>query len=96
MDKAVSRDPYEMFLSGNQPIVKVKNELNTSGKKLVMFRDSFGCSLAPLFIDGYSEITLVDLRYVPSGMLADHVDFEDADILFIYSTMMLNNSLAMK
>ncbi|MBR5468716.1 MAG: hypothetical protein IKU80_05730, partial [Firmicutes bacterium] len=73
MDKAVSRDPYEMFLSGNQPIVNIKNSLNTSGKKLVMFRDSFGCSIAPLFIDGYSEITLVDLRYISSDMIGEYV-----------------------
>ena len=96
MEKAQGRDPYEMFLSGNQPIVTVKNPENTSGKRLIMFRDSFGSSIAPLFSKGYSEITLIDLRYVSSEMLGQFVDFENADILFLYSTLLLNNSLSMK
>lgn len=96
MGKADGRDPYEMFLSGNQPIVTMKNSENTSGKRLIMFRDSFGSSIAPLFAKGYSEITLIDLRYVSSEMLGQFVNFENADILFLYSTLLLNNSLAMK
>jgi len=96
MEKAVSRDPYEMFLSGNQPVVTIKNNMNDNGKRLIMFRDSFGCSIAPLFVEGYSEITMIDLRYISSNMIKDYVDFKNADVLFLYSTMMLNNSLTMK
>lgn len=96
MEKAVSRDPYEMFLSGTQPVVKIMNPNNTSGDRLVVFRDSFGSSIAPLMADAYSEIVLVDLRYINSSLLNQYVDFSDADILFMYSTMMLNDSLAMK
>jgi len=94
--KAEGKDPYEMFLSGNQPIVIINNPTNESGKRLVMFRDSFGSSIAPLFIEGYSEIVLVDLRYLPSNQLGQYVDFEDADVLFLYSTMMLNQSRGMR
>lgn len=96
LDKVNSKDPYEIFLSGNQSIVTIKNQYNDSGKKLIMFRDSFGSSLAPLLIEAYSEITLVDVRYVPSDLVGEYVDFDGADILFIYSTSMLNNSLALK
>ena len=96
MTKAGSKDPYEMFLSGNQPIVRIRNAQNESGKQLIMFRDSFGSSIAPLFIKGYSEIVLVDLRYISSEVLDEYVEFENADILFLYSTLLLNNSLSMK
>ena len=96
MDKAVGKDPYEMFLSGNQPVITIKNKENESGRRLVVFRDSFGSSIAPLWMEGYSEIVLVDLRYIPSSMLGEYVDFTDADVLFLYSTMMLNNSKAMR
>lgn len=96
MTKANGKDPYEMFLSGNQPIVKIKNADNISGKRLIMFRDSFGSSIAPLFVKGYSEIVLVDLRYVSSEVLDQYVEFENADVLFLYSTLLLNNSLSMK
>lgn len=96
LKKADSRDPYEMFLSGNQPVTKVINPQNPQGKRLILFRDSFGSSIAPLLAQGYSEITLVDLRYINSQLLDRFVDFENADVLFLYSTILLNNSLAMK
>ena len=96
MDKAKGKDAYEMFLSGNQPIITMRDSENAEGKRLILFRDSFGSSIAPLLMPGYSEIVLVDLRYVSSDMLGQHVDFENADVLFLYSTLMLNNSLGMK
>lgn len=96
MTKADSRDPYELFLSGNQPVVKVTNPHNMQGKRLILFRDSFGSSIAPLLAQGYSEVVLVDLRYINSQLLDQYVDFENADVLFLYSTLLLNNSLGMK
>lgn len=96
MDRAKGKDAYEMFLSGNQPIITMRDPKNVEGKRLILFRDSFGSSIAPLLMSGYSEIVLVDLRYVSSDMLGGYVDFENADVLFLYSTLMLNNSLGMK
>ena len=96
MDKAKGKDPYEVFLSGNQPIVTIRDEQNESGKRLIVFRDSFGSSIAPLLMSGYSELVLVDLRYISSDMIGQYVDFEQADVLFLYSTMMLNQSLGIK
>lgn len=96
VEKLKGKDPYEMFLSGNQSIVTIKNDNNNSGDRLIMFRDSFGSSIAPLMIDAYSEITLVDLRYISSDMIGEYVDFSNADVLFMYSTSMLNNSLAIR
>lgn len=96
MTKAKSRDPYEIFLSGNQSVVTITNASCENPKRLIIFRDSFGSSIAPLFMKGYSEITLVDLRYISSSQLSEYVSFEDADILFLYSTMLLNHSLSMK
>jgi hypothetical protein len=96
MDKAKGKDPYEVFLSGNQPIVTIRDEQNESGKRLIVFRDSFGSSIAPLLMSGYSELVLVDLRYISSDMIEQYVDFEQSDVLFLYSTMMLNQSLGIK
>lgn len=93
---ADGRDPYEMFLSGNQPVVTIKNKLSPTGKKLIIFRDSFGSAIAPLLATGYAEIVLVDLRYVSSSMIGQFVDFENADVLFLYSTMLLNQSQVLK
>lgn len=96
MEKAVSKDPYEMFLSGTMPLLTIENPSAESDKELVMFRDSFGSSIAPLLAEGYKKITLVDVRYINSSFIGNFVNFENADVLFLYSTSLLNNSLAMK
>lgn len=94
--KLLGNDPYEMFLSGNQPVVKIINEKANNKRRLVILRDSFGSSIGPLVAQGYYETTLVDLRYIASDYLGSYVDFEDADVLFLYSTLILNSSLGMK
>ncbi len=96
MEKAQGKDPYEMFLSGTTPLVTIENPDAKTDKELVMIRDSFGSSIAPLMAEGYKKITLVDIRYMKSGFVGNLVDFEGADVLFIYSTTLLNNSLALQ
>lgn len=96
MEKAKGKDPYELFLSGNQALVRITNPANTQGKRLIVFRDSFGSSITPLLAQGYSEVILLDLRYVNSAFVGKLVNFENADVLFMYSTLLLNNSTGMK
>ena len=106
MEKAVGKDPYEMYLSGNLSVVTIENPNASAEKELIVFRDSFGSSLLPLLAEGYRKITVVDIRYVQStnlGILRDQrtgkvlIDFQSADdVLFIYSTLVLNNSSALR
>lgn len=96
MKKAFGKDPYEMFLSGVAPLVVIDNPNAKSDKELVIFRDSFGSSLAPLMVEGYSKVTVVDLRYMSSSFVGNFVKFDNADVLFIYSSTILNDSLALK
>lgn len=97
LDRFDSQDPYEIFLSGSQAILTIENPANTSGERLVIFRDSFGSSLAPLLAEAYSEVILVDIRYVSSAFLDRFLKLTgEEDILFLYSTLVLNNSSAMK
>ena len=64
MKKAEGKDPYEFFLSGNQPLVKIRNPKNADAEKLIVFRDSFASSIMPLLAQGFSEVTMIDLRYI--------------------------------
>lgn len=96
LSKMQSKDPYELFLSGNVPIAVIENDTADTEKELVLFRDSFGSSLAPLFVQGYQKITLVDIRYVQSSMLDAFVNFENTDVLFLYSATVINNSMSLK
>ncbi len=92
MEKAAGNDPYEMFLSGPISLMEINNPSAKTERELVIFRDSFGSAIAPLLAEGYSKITLVDIRYISSNYIGQLVDFEDADVLFLYSTLVLNNS----
>lgn len=96
MDKAQSRDPYEMFLGGADALLTIENPNAATNKELILFRDSFGSSLAPYLAEGYRKITLVDIRYIQPEMLGHFIEFEGQDVLFLYSTLILNNSLGLR
>lgn len=92
LDLASGKDPYQMYLSGDISLLTIENPKGQTGKELILFRDSFGSSLAPLLMEYYDKITLVDIRYLPSGRLDKYIEFTDQDVLFLYSTLVLNHS----
>ncbi len=94
--KVTDKDPYEMFLGGPLSLVTIDNPNADTEKELVIFRDSFGSSIAPLFAECYSKITLVDIRYIQPAMLEKFLTFDSQDVLFLYSTSVLNNSSTIK
>lgn len=78
------KDKYAYFLGPNEPLVTIKGSCG-SDKKLLMFKDSYAHCFAPMLLNFYSEITLVDLRYINSD-LANIVDIDSYDhVLFLYS-----------
>lgn len=95
-DKLLGIDSYDVFLSGATPLTELENPKNDSGKELIIFRDSFASSLAPLLLSEYSKITLLDLRYVNSKVIGEFIDFNNQDILFLYNTSIVNNSNILK
>ena len=96
LTKLDSRDLYDVYLSGAVSLLEITNPAGPEEKTLVIFRDSFGSSLAPLLAEGYGRVILVDLRYMPGSMLQDYVDVSGADVLFLYSTLVLNNSTLLR
>ena len=88
-----SADKYDIFLSGATPLISVENPNSKTDKELLLFRDSFGSSIAPLLVENYSKITLIDLRYISSLILEEYIDFNDQDVLFLYSTVVLNQNI---
>jgi len=87
---------YDMFLSGVMPLQVLESPNASTDRELILFRDSFGSSIAPLLCEVYAKITLVDLRYLSSSMLGDLITFDDQDVLFLYSTQILNTAMILK
>lgn len=96
MEKAWGKDPYEMFLAGPKSLLTIQNPQAATDRRLIVFRDSFGSSIAPLLAEGYSEVALVDIRYLSSELLGNYLEFDNCDVLFLYSTLVLNNSETLK
>lgn len=96
LEKGNGNDPYELFLSGSKSLLTIENPNAITDKELLIFRDSFGSSIAPMFAEGYAKITLVDIRYLSPKLLDQFIEFSNQDVLFLYSVSVLNNSITIK
>ena len=93
----LSIDPYNLFVGGTASLIQITNPDAKPQKTLYLFRDSFGSSISPLLLCGYSEIILIDLRYIDSRALDFYLTFEKGqDVLFLYSTHILNESAMLR
>lgn len=96
MEKVDALDKYDIYLSGAVSLLEVTNPSGTNSKELVVFRDSFGSSLIPLLCGEYSKVWVVDTRYISPKILGEYIDFEGKDVLFMYSTLVVNESTGLK
>ena len=94
--KLESKDLYDVFLSGSRSLLTIENPNASTDRELIVFRDSFGSSLVPLLVGDYAKVTLVDIRYIQIDVLDRFLEFKGQDVLFLYSTLVLNNSSTIK
>ena len=94
---AAEKAPYDLFLGGSRSLLRIDNPAANNERTLVVFRDSFGSSLITLLAEGYATVYAVDIRYIATDALARVVDFPDgAEVLLLYSTTVLHNSVTLK
>ena len=96
IDNLTSLDSYEIYLDGASSFIEIYNDNSQSNKELIIFRDSFASSITPLLTNYYQKITLVDNRYISSSYYLDLIEYANQDILFMYSTLLVNNSSTLK
>jgi hypothetical protein len=92
----LSFDKYDIFLGGSSSLEIIESPKARTDRRLVIFRDSYTSSLAPLLLEAYGEITLIDLRYISSDLIGDYVDFSNADIMFLYGVSVINGASGLK
>lgn len=86
-----SKNKYSYYLGQMQPYISIKTAADT-GKKLIMFKDSYAHCLTPMLLDEYSEITMVDLRLPIMKDLEQFFDMSTYDdALFLYSANVFAN-----
>ena len=96
IDALDGMDSYDVFVGGATTFVKITNPKSNTDKELILFRDSFGSSIAPLLVENYKSITLVDMRYMNMNLLKEKIEFKNKDILILYSTLIINDSSTLK
>ena len=96
LDKLEEMDAYEVYLDGASAFIEIYNNKSSSDKELIIFRDSFGSSLTPLLVPYYKKITLIDNRYISNNNYLSLIENNNQDVLFMYSTLIVNNSSSLK
>lgn len=89
------KDKYASFLGTNKPIVTIKT--GGAGGKLLIFKDSYAHCFAPFLTEHYSEITLVDMRYINISYkeFIDPSDYDQALFLYNVSSFITDDRLKM-
>lgn len=87
-----NQDLYDIFLGGAKPLLTIENPNAKTNKELIVFRDSFGSSMVPLLVQDYRTVTVVDTRYMNPMLLSSYLRFRNQDVLFLYSSLILNSS----
>ena len=94
-DGCDARDPYTLFLGGSKGFLRLENPNVKNGRELIVFRDSFASSIAPLLLSEYESVTLIDTRYFHPSLLGRYLRFDSQDVLFLYSETLMNDSRGM-
>lgn len=79
-----SKDKYSYFYGGNYGLVEADME-NTTGRKLLVIKDSYAHCFVPFTYQLFDEVDMLDLRYF-NQKLSEFIEAgEYTDILFLYN-----------
>ncbi|MBR5271979.1 MAG: hypothetical protein IKU25_01080 [Clostridia bacterium] len=71
-----------MFLGGDQGFMHFVTE-NKNGKKLIIFKESYGNAFAPYMLDYYEEVIVIDIRYTTDSVESIINEYGITDALII-------------
>lgn len=83
------KDKYSAFTGSNQPLIKITSD--SPGGKLLVIKDSYAHSFVPFLMQNYSEVTMLDLRYIQISY-KELIDISQYDgVLFLYNAATFAN-----
>lgn len=83
-EKLKTRDKYGMFLNGNHPLTEIRIMAST-GRKLLLIKDSYANCFVPFLTGDFEEIVLVDPRYYYDSAEKLMKQYGFTDVLFLYN-----------
>ena len=81
---------YSMVLWGDNPLVRITNHDDASGRKLLLVKDSYGNAIAPFLAANYSEVHVADFRSFPGKLPAYCQENGITDVLLFNNVMSAN------
>lgn len=79
-----TKSKYDVFFGGNQALVKMTTQVK-NGRKILVIKDSYAHCFVPFMLDGFEEITMLDIRYY-NQKLSELIEQEGyTDLLFLYN-----------
>ncbi len=77
---------YLVFTGGDIPCAKIRTN-NNSGKKIIVFKESYGNAFIPFLVPHYDEIHIADIRTFPFNTLSYIEENKISDVLFMNNIM---------
>ena len=90
---AAGIDPYSVYLGDNYGLAKIQNPDCVSNRRMLIIKDSYANSIAPLIANHFESVWLCDLRYWRQGGLMQLVKDEAVtDVVILMSAPTLANT----
>lgn len=86
------KDKYGYFSHGNPAHLKVETSVE-NGKTLVIIKDSYMHCMVPFFTSYYSEIHMLDPRYIKTNLTEYILGLEPNEILILYNAKTLSDDV---
>ena len=76
---------YSTFMAGDDKIVRIETDVD-NGRKLLVFKDSYGNAEIPFYFGSFEEIYVCDMRYFEPNAIEFIKEHEITDLLFTMCT----------
>ena len=80
---------YLTFMGGDIPLVEIKTE-NTDGRKIIVFKESYGNAFIPFLVPHYETVYVADIRSFPYNAINFIKENEITEVLFLNNIMTSN------
>jgi hypothetical protein len=79
------KNPYGACNYGDQPLIKIENQLNAEDHKILIIRDSFGDCMISCLALAEKNVDALDLRYF-TGSVKAYIEESEPDLVIVMYT----------
>ncbi len=91
MNYAKQSNKYMVFLSGDNPLSVIDTDLD-NGRKILVFKDSYGNAFIPYLTSHYDEIHIIDPRHYKKGAVTYGKEHDIKEVLFLNSAVLISSN----